>query len=95
MAIKKIKLTSTAWRAITSAGQRGTAWVFDNKNGPGGVMISHSNSGSAPTSKSGFKIWKPFDNTNIAVLGPDDANDVFYARILKAGQEIDICVDVI
>lgn len=93
--IRKVKITSTAWRAITSAGQKGTAWVYKNQSGRGGVMISHSRTGNPPTSKSGFKIYKPHDNTNIAILGPDNANDIFYARVLQPGQEIDICVDVI
>ena len=93
--IRIIEIASATWTAISSAGQQGTAWVYKNQDGSGGVVISHSNTGSPPTNKSGFRIYRPNDNTNIAILGPDDDDDVFYARCLRRGESVKICVDLV
>ena len=91
--IKRIK--STSWTAITTAGQQGTCWVNENVKGNGGVFIAHSNTGNPPRIRTGFRVYKPNDNTNVCVLGPDDANDVYYARCLNEGEYVKLCVDVI
>ena len=88
------KINRVTWLPITTAGQQGTCWMFENIKGQGGVYISHSNTGSLPRSRLGFRIWKANDNTNICVLGPDDENDIFYARCLNANEIVKLCVDV-
>ncbi len=87
-------IRSTNWVAITTAGQKGSAWVSENKKGSGGVYISHSDNG-LPAEPIGFRIYKPNDNTNMVLMGPDNSNDIFYARCLKPRNRIIICVDVI
>jgi hypothetical protein len=89
------RINRTTWMPITTAGQQGSCWMFENIEGGGGVLISHSSTGSLPRSRSGFRVWKPNDNTNIAILGPDDANDIFYARCTNANELVKLCVDVI
>ncbi|KKN63340.1 hypothetical protein LCGC14_0502880 [marine sediment metagenome] len=89
------RINRTTWTAITTAGQQGTCWMYENIKGEGGVFISHSNTGSLPRIRIGFRVWKPNDNTNICLLGPDDLNDIFYARCLNASEEVKLCVDVI
>ncbi len=89
------RINRTTWMPITTAGQRGTCWIFENIKGGGGVYISHSSTGSLPRTRVGFRVYKPNDNTNICLLGPDDSNDIYYARCLKAKEYVKLCVDVI
>jgi len=89
------RINRTIWTPITTAGQQGTCWIFENIKGRGGVLISHSSTGSLPRSRSGFRVWKPNDNTNICLLGPDDNNDIFYARCINANENVKLCIDVV
>jgi hypothetical protein len=92
--IRSKTIESTSWVAITSAGKQGSCWIYKNKKGTGGVVITHSDSGSAPSGRIGFRLWKPTDNTNVCILGPDNVNDIFYARTIIARDKIILAVDV-
>ena len=89
------RINRVTWMAITTAGQQGTCCISENIKGTGGVLISHSNTGSLPRSRAGFGIWKQGNNTDICILGPDDGNDIFYARCLNARELVKLCVDVV
>lgn len=92
--IKKMTINSTTWTAITAAGQQGTCWIYANKKGTGGLLINHSDSGK-PKKNIGFRLYKPNDNTNICVLGPDNDNDRYYAKCKNSRESVIICVDVV
>ena len=88
-------ISGTEWVAITTAGQQGTCWINENREGGGGVYIAHSNTGDSPKGRVGFRIYRPNDNTNVCIMGPDDSNDIFFARCVKVRDNVKILVDVI
>ena len=89
------RINRTTWIPITTAGQQGSCWMSENIEGSGGVYISHSSTGSLPRTRAGFRIWKPNDNTNICILGPDNSNDIFYARCMNPNELVKLCVDAV
>ena len=92
--IRQRTINSTSWTAITSAGQQGSCWIQINVKGSGGGLITHSDTGRAPTGRSGFKLYKPGSNDNVCILGPDNVNDIFYARCIRRGNNLKLLVDV-
>jgi len=99
MAIIQYSLTDTAWTAITSAGESGSAWLDEENDGIGGqvdVRVYHAAALPAAAKITEAKrIYKPNGNDDVMILGADDASDIFYARCVNSGDTAIITVDVI
>ena len=87
-------IKSTSWEAITTAGQNGTCWIWENIRGDGAVLISHSDTGSPPAAQTGYRLTTPVRNNQPLIIGADNDNDVYYARNMTAGARVKIQVDV-
>ena len=97
--ITQYPVTSAAWVAITVAGKSGTAWLDEENDGAAGavdVRIYHSNSGVPADAKitEAKRIYKPNGNTDVMIIGSDDALDIFYARCVNFGDTAIVSADV-
>lgn len=86
-----VALTS-AWTAITSAGEGGTCWL-QKAPGQGQVVINHGSSGSGSLTVDD-SYFMPDDKNVITDITPDDVTDIFYARCTVTGETANIVVDV-
>ena len=97
MAIVKHTITDTAWVAITSAGQSGSAWFDENTQDNGmssDVRIVHG--ATVPTDEDiekGKRVYVPEHNNDVVILSADNHLDIFYARAAVDGNAI-LSVDV-
>ena len=96
--ITQYDITATAWTAITSAGESGSAWLDEENDGAGGqvdVRIYHASSLPVDTKITEAKrIYKSSGNDDVMILGSDNALDIFYARCVNVGDTAIITVDV-
>lgn len=96
--ITQYPVTSAAWVAITVAGKSGTAWLDEENDGAAGhvdVRIYHAASLPADAKITEAKrIYKPNGNTDVMIIGSDDALDIFYARCVNFGDTAIVSADV-
>ena len=96
MAISQYAITNAGWTAISTAGQKGSCWLEKVVGGSKGrCRIWHGESApDASRLTHGFPLDWTEDNTDTALLVPDSANDVFYARADSADVSFILTVDV-
>ena len=99
MAILQYSLNASSWTAITAAGESGSAWLDEEGDGNLGhadARIYHSSTppGDAEVTM-GKKIYRPAGNSDIMLLGADDASDIFYGRCVNDDDRATVTVDVI
>jgi hypothetical protein len=95
--ITQYSITSSAWTAITEAGESGTCWLDEDGDGGGepDVRVIHS-TGTPDASQvtTGKRLYIPKNNTDIMIISADSVADVFYARCFKTGTTAKVSVDI-
>jgi hypothetical protein len=81
--ISQFTLTSTAWTAISTAGQSGSCWLDEDGDGSTGSMnvrVTHAASLPATSEFTKAKrVYKPSGNADVLILTADGTTDIFYA----------------
>ena len=96
MATARYDINGSAWTAISSAGQSGTAFLLSPSSTL--VVIDHSTSGSSACAISkGIPIFPYCDHHPDASLKltKDSESDIFYARCVSVDAVASLIVDVI
>jgi len=96
--IAQYSINSTAWTAITTAGDSGTCWLDEQDDGAAGdvdVRIWHGSAPSDSDVTKGKRVYKPRGNNDMMVIGADDASDIYYARCATPGATATISVDAL
>ena len=94
------KKITDSWQAITSAGESGSVWVVETRDGlkgKGDVLIYHSDSGM-PTGDQKIMQSKRLyrtDSNKPMLISADNGSDIFYARCMTEGSTVKINVDVV
>jgi hypothetical protein len=86
--IAQFTITSSAWVAISSAGQSGAAWLDEGSelnNDSTDIRIVHSTSGAPPAAdlSKGKRVMIPERNGDLLILSADTSLDIFYARAVN------------
>jgi Zn-dependent metalloprotease len=92
-------ITSTAWTAISAAGESGSCWLDEENDGSKGhadVRITHSASGvpNEAALEAAKKVYRSSGNDDVCLIGADSASDIWYARCKTTGDEVIINADV-
>ena len=98
--ITQYPLDSTAWVAISAAGQGGSCWLDEDNDGAGGrveVRLYHSDAGVPALAKAteGKQVYKPMGNKDTLPFTADNASDVYYAICVNPGDTAIISSDVV
>lgn len=78
-------ITDTAWTAISTAGQSGSAWVDDDLDGcetHPDIRIYHATSAPSVDPTIGKRVMRSNSNTDVLLLTADGATDIFYAKAM-------------